>query len=183
MLPASVTPGLERFCGAVQTGRAPVKMLAARTAESGPAPYHYSHRAQRMNHNSHMFAKRTCSPAAASPLLFQADGYAGNHGGRATASPLKQIPASLAGGDRDDAVTEHILSNRSRGRGRDESGLFCTEQTSWPCSGSNRRSQVVPFCSLKLHLLPPILLTLLVIEVGVASFFPFPASKKVHYLL
>lgn len=115
--PAPVTLGLERFCCAGQTAHTPVKMLAARTAESGRAPRHYSHRTQQMNHNSRMFPKRTCSLAAASPLPLQADGYTGNHGGRATAAALKQRAASPAeGGQRQRSA--HPLQQAPRQRQR-----------------------------------------------------------------
>ncbi|CAN8184122.1 unnamed protein product [Coccothraustes coccothraustes] len=129
--PASVTLGLEHFYGAVDTGRTPVKMLAVCTAESSHAPYPYSHRTQQMNHNSHMFWKRTCSIAAASPLQFQADSHSGNRGRRATAAALKQRAASPAeGGQRQHS---HSRTSSPTGRGRVEPSSWAR----WPLQTIN----------------------------------------------
>lgn len=178
--PASVTLRLEHFCGPVHTGRTPVKMLAVCTAESSHAPYPYSHWTQQMNHNSHMFWKRTCSLAAASPLLFQADSHSGNRGRRAKAAALQK------------AVRD---STRTRAH-----PLQQAEEEKSPTPGHAGLYRPLTQRFMALFRLKPQIPSgsLLLSKVTSTSsnfitttsrrgwgrfFFPFPASKKVHYLL
>lgn len=181
--PASVALGLEHFCGAVHTGRTPVKMLAVCTAESSHAPYPYSHWTQQMNHNSHMFWKRTCSLAAASPLLFQADSHSGNRGRRAAAAALKQRAASPAeGGQRQRSA--HPLQQAEKSPAPGHAGIYTPLTRRFMAllrlkpqipSGSPLLSKVTSTSSN--------FITTTSHRGWGRLFFPFPASKKVHYLL